>query len=227
MEDKKENKKETKKPKQKKKLKIRRKLSQQQWIKLISIILLVVFVGGIFGGALASVLFKNQGNNVSNFNQIEAKDQLVKAADEYEAKIKKDPKDADALYNLVEIYSQLGYYERSKDNENEAVSNFLKAVDYAAQLKSANPSMATSAEYLRAGYLAEAGKLDEAKAIYESVIAGKTDPLISRIVYADFLKSKMKDQAASSAQVQAAKDAAITDKEKEYVESLLKQYNLN
>ena len=205
----------------------RKKITQQQLIKIIAIILMIVFVGGIFGGALASVLLKNTNPTGSNFQQIDVSDQLLASAKEFQAKVDKDPKDSDSLYNLVEIYSQLGYLERSKKNETEAVSNFLKAVDYASALKAANPTMATSADYLRAGYLAEAGKLDEAKVIYEAVIAGKTDPLISRIVYADFLKSKVKDEAAAAIQVQAAKDAAVNDDEKEYVESLLKQYSLN
>lgn len=217
-----------KKINQPKKIKIikkkRKRLTQQQVIKVVAIILMLVFVGGIFGGALASVFMKNKPG--SNYTEVDVQNQLVQSAKEYEAKIAKDPKDSESLYNLVEIYSQLGYFERSKKNEETAVKNFMKAVDYATLLKDSNPTMATSADYLKAGYLGEAGKLVEAKAIYEAVIEGKTDPLISRIVYADFLKSKMKDDAAAAIQVQAAKDAAITDAETEYVESLLKQYNL-
>lgn len=203
----------------------RKKLTQQQIIKIVAILLMLVFVGSIVGGSIASVLMKNQTG--SNFTEIDVKNQLVASAKEFEEKIAKDPKNTESLYNLVEIYSQLGYYERSKKNEEIAVENFMKAVDYASLLKEASPEMATSADYLRAGYLGEAGKLEEAKVIYESVIAGNTDPLISRIVYADFLKSKMKDETAASQQVQAAKDAAATDAETEYVENLLKQYNLN
>lgn len=202
----------------------RKKLTQQQIIKAVAIVLMLVFVGGILGGSLASVFMKNPTG--SNYTEVDVKNQLQQSAKEFEEKISKDPKDTESLYNLVEIYSQLGYFERSKDNEDTAVANFLKAVEYATLLKEASPTMATSADYLRAGYLGEAGKLDEAKTIYETVIKGNTDPLISRIVYADFLKSKMKDDAAAAVQVQAAKDAAITDAEKEYVDSLLKQYNL-
>lgn len=202
----------------------RKKLTQQQIIKLVAVILMLVFVGGIIGGSLASVFMKNPAG--SNFTEIDVQNQLVQSAKEFEEKIAKDPKDTESLYNLIEIYSQLGYFDKSKDNEKSAIDNFMKAVDYATLLKEANPSMATSADYLRAGYLGEAGKLDEAKIIYESVIEGKTDPLISRIVYADFLKSKMKDDTAASVQVKAAKEAAITEAETEYVESLIKQYNL-
>lgn len=202
----------------------RKKLTQQQIIKLVAIILILIFVGGIIGGSLASVFMRSPAG--SNFTEIDVKNQLVQSAKEFEEKIAEDPKDTESLYNLIEIYSQLGYFERSKDNEESAVSNFMKAVDFANLLKEASPTMATSADYLRAGYLGEAGKFDEARVIYESVIEGKTDPLISRIIYADFLKNKIKDEAAASIQVQAAKDAAITEAEKEYVESLLKQYNL-
>lgn len=202
----------------------RKKLTQQQIIKIVAIILMLVFVGGIIGGSLASVFMRNPAG--SNFTEIDIQNQLIQKAIENEERIAEDPKDTESLYNLVEIYSQLGYFERYKENEEAAISNFLKAVEYATFLKEASPTMAASADYLRAGYLGEAGKLDEAKVIYESVIEGKTDPLISRIVYADFLKNKMKDDAAASIQVQAAKDAAITEAESEYVESLLKQYNL-
>lgn len=202
----------------------RKRLTQQQIIKLVAIILMLVFVGGIIGGSLASVFMKNPAG--SNYTEVDVQNQLVQSAKEFEQKIAKDPKDTESLYNLVEIYSQLGYFERNKKNEETAIKNFLKAVDYATLLKDVSPTMATSADYLRAGYLGEAGKLDEAKVIYESVIKGNTDPLISRIVYADFLKNKMKDDAAASIQVQAAKDAAVTQAETEYVESLLKQYNL-
>lgn len=206
-------------------VKKRKKPTQQQIIKIVSIILMLIFVGGILGGSLASVFMKNQpGSNVA---EIDVKNQLVASAKEFEEKIAKDPKNTESLYNLVEIYSQLGYYERSKKNEEIAVENFMKAVEFATLLKEASPTMATSADYLRAGYLGEAGKLEEAKVIYEAVIEGNTDPLISRIVYADFLRSKLKDDAAASVQVQAAKDAAETAAETEYVESLLKQYNLN
>ncbi len=201
----------------------RKKPTQQQIIKIVAIGLMLVFVGSIVGGSLASVFMKKSG---SNYTEVDVQNQLIQSAKEYEGKISKDPKDTESLYNLVEIYSQLGYFERSKDNEETAVQNFLKAVEYADLLKIASPTMATSADYLRAGYLGEAGKLEEAKVIYEAVIAGNSDPLISRIVYADFLKSKMKDDAAAAIQVQAAKDAAITEAETEYVESLLKQYNL-
>jgi tetratricopeptide (TPR) repeat protein len=203
----------------------RKRLTQQQIIKIVAIILMLVFVGSIVGGSIASVLMRNPAG--SNFSEIDIKNQIVQIINESEEKIAKEPMDTEALYNLVEGYSQLGYYERSKENEEAAIDNFLKAVEYATQLKTASPSMATSADYLRAGYLGEAGKLDEAKVIYETIIEGNTDPLISRIVYAEFLKNKMKDDAAAAIQVQAARDAAATDAETEYVENLLKQYNLN
>jgi tetratricopeptide (TPR) repeat protein len=217
-----------KKINQPKKIKVvkkkRKKPTQQQIIKLVAIGLMLVFVGSIIGGSLASVFMKNPTG--SNYTEVDVQNQLVQSAKEYEEKIAENPKDTESLYNLVEIYSQLGYFERNKKNEENAVNNFMKAVEYATLLKEASPTMATSADYLRAGYLGEAGKLDEAKVIYETVIEGNTDPLISRIVYADFLKNKMKDDAAAAIQVQAAKDAAATQAETEYVESLLKQYNL-
>lgn len=202
----------------------RKRLTQQQKIKLIAIMLMLLLVGSIVGGSIASVFMRNQAG--SNFTEIDIKNQILQIIKESEEKIAKEPMDAEALYNLVEGYSQLGFYERSRNNEEAAIDNFMKAVEYATQLKVASPTMATSADYLRAGYLGEAGKLDEAKVIYEAIIEGNTDPLISRIVYAEFLKNKMKDDAAAAIQVQAARDAASTDAETEYVENLLKQYNL-
>lgn len=206
----------------------RKKLTQEKKIQIIAISFVVIFVGSILAGGVASLVYNNKNKGTpSNYTEVDSKPQLLQSAKEYEAKLSTNPKDADSLYNLVEIYAQLGYYERNQKNEDLAVTNFLKAVDYATSLKSANPQLAASADYLRAGYLAEAGKLDEAKAIYEAVIASNIDPLISRIVYADFLKNKENDATSSSAQVQAAKDAAINDEEKTYVDNLLKQYNLN
>ncbi|MDD2370682.1 MAG: hypothetical protein PHQ32_01630 [Firmicutes bacterium] len=204
----------------------RKKLTQEKKIQIIAISFVVIFVGSILAGGVASLVYNNN-NTPSNYTEIDSKPQLLQSATEYEAKIKANPEDSESLYNLVEIYAQLGYYERNAGNEELAVTNFLKAVDYATLLKDANPQLETSADYLRAGYLAEAGNLDEAKAIYEAVIASNTDPLISRVVYADFLKNKEDDATGSAAQVQAAKDAAINDEETTYVESLLKQYNLN
>lgn len=214
--------------KEKSVVKKRKKPSQQQVIKTISMVLLFVFVGGIFSSAVASIIYKNMATkNPSNLSIVDATKDMLKSATEYEAKVKSNPKDAQSLYNLVEIYSQLGYLDRSKKDEAGAKTYFLKAVDYATLLKTASPAMATSADYLRAGYYAEAGEFDKAEAIYNEVIASGKDPLISRIVYADFLKNKVADAAGATKQVQAAKNAAITDKEKTYVDNLIKQYNLN
>ena len=205
----------------------KKKLTQEKKIQIIALSFVIIFLGSILAGGVASIVArKNNNQTPSNYSEINSKEQLLQSAKEYEAKLSKDSKDIESLYNLVEIYSQLGYYERSKKNEELAVSNFMKAIDYATLLKPANPQMATSADYLRAGYLAEVGKLDEAKAIYEDVIASNKDPLISRVVFADFLKNKIKDDVATTQQVQAAKAAAINDAEKKYVESLLEKYNL-
>ncbi len=206
----------------------KKKLTQEKKIQIIALSFVIIFLGSILAGGVASIVYNNNNNKTpSNYAEIDSKPQLLQSAKDFEAKLSENPKDAESLYNLVEIYAQLGYYERNNKNEAVAASNFLKAVEYATALKAANPQMATSADYLRAGYLAEAGKLDEAKAIYEAIIASNNDPLISRIVYADFLKNKVKDAAGATAQVQAAKDAATNDEEKNYVDSLLKQYNLN
>ncbi len=205
----------------------RKKLTQDKKIKIIAISFVIIFLGSIVVTGLASIVFNNNNKQTpSNYSEINSKEQLEEVANEYELKLKENPEDVEIIYNLIESYSQLGYYERSYTNEEAAISNFMKAVEYAALLKEVNPQMATSADYLRAGYLAEAGKLEEARGIYEAVIASNVDPIISRIIFADFLKNKVKDDAASRVQVQAAKDAANSDEEKKYVESLIKQYNL-
>ena len=204
----------------------RKKLTRQNMMKIVALILVVAFLGGVVGTTAIYLLGRTNQTPGSNIIQYNAIEDLEKEKETLEDAYKKDAEDNDSLLQLINIYSELGYSYRGEGDEEKAVSYFLKAAEYSEELKERNPAMATSADYLIAGNYAEAGKLDEAEAIIRGVVDKGSDPLTARIIYAEFLINKRQDQAGANAQIDAALAAATSDGEREYVESLVEQYKL-
>lgn len=213
----------------KQKVKSRKKpkrLSRQLMMKIVAMVLVIAFLGGVVGTTAIYLLGRTSQTPGSNIIQYNAIEDLEKERETLEAAYEKDEEDNDSLLQLINIYSELGYSYRGEGDEEKAVSYFLKAAERSLELKENNPAMATSADYLIAGNYAEAGKLDEAEAIIRGVVDKGSDPLTARIIYAEFLINKRQDQAGANAQIDAALAAATSDGEREYVESLVEQYKL-
>lgn len=210
-----------------KKPKKRKKLTQQQIIRIGAIGLAAVFLLGLLAVPVVYIVNGLNPANGSNVVQYNTDAELLALQVEYEAAYKKDPKDKNNILELLDVYSQLGYTYREKGDEATAVAYFLKAVEYSRVMLELNPDLSTSSQYMIAGYLAEAGSLDEAEAIYKALIASNVDPVVSRISYGDFLLNKRKDAVGSKIQIDAALAATTSDAEREYYNNIITQYKLN
>lgn len=228
MENNKNNNKQQKTKVDLKPVKKRKKITQKNVIQIVAIVLVVAFLLGILSTTVAYIFYnsnKTPGSNIINYDQNQKADLLAQEI-ELTALYKKEPENNENLLQLIQVYSELGYIYRRDGDEAKATEYFLNAVKLSEKLKVSNPSMSISADYLIAGNYAEAGKLAEAEAIILDIISKNVDPLNSRVIYAEFLLNKKKDQTGASAQIDAALAAAKTPEEKDYVNNLVTQYGL-
>ena len=218
----KENNKKTENKEKKKK-----KISREKWIKIIAMSMIIIFLSGVFAtviGALISRFFPQTANS-SNIIEYGADDFLM-LAKEYEDKLKTDPTNKEYMLNLIQIYEQLAYQSKNQGDNAKANEYFAITISYAEDLKSANPDMSTSADYIIAGLKAESGNLDEAEQILIGIVNKNIDPINSRLAYAEFLIYKRNDKTKAEEQLQIALNNAQTESEKEYINKMITEYNL-
>ena len=189
--------------------------------------MIIIFLSGVFAtviGALISRFFPQTANS-SNIIEYGADDFLM-LAKEYEDKLKTDPTNKEYMLNLIQIYEQLAYQSKNQGDNAKANEYFAITISYAEDLKSANPDMSTSADYIIAGLKAESGNLDEAEQILIGIVNKNIDPINSRLAYAEFLIYKRNDKTKAEEQLQTALNNAQTESEKEYINKMITEYNL-
>ena len=205
----------------------KKKISREKWIKIIAMSMIIIFLSGVFAtviGALISRFFPQTANS-SNIIEYGADDFLM-LAKEYEDKLKTDPTNKEYMLNLIQIYEQLAYQSKNQGDNAKANEYFAITISYAEDLKSANPDMSTSADYIIAGLKAESGNLDEAEQILIGIVNKNIDPINSRLAYAEFLIYKRNDKTKAEEQLQIALNNAQTESEKEYINKMITEYNL-
>ena len=205
----------------------KKKISREKWIKIIAMSMIIIFLSGVFAtviGALISRFFPQTANS-SNIIEYGADDFLM-LAKEYEDKLKTDPTNKEYMLNLIQIYEQLAYQSKNQGDNAKANEYFAITISYAEDLKSANPDMSTSADYIIAGLKAESGNLDEAEQILIGIVNKNLDPINSRLAYAEFLIYKRNDKTKAEEQLQTALNNAQTESEKEYINKMITEYNL-
>lgn len=205
----------------------KKKISREKWIKIIAMSMIIIFLSGVFAtviGALISRFFPQTANS-SNIIEYGADDFLM-LAKEYEDKLKTDPTNKEYMLNLIQIYEQLAYQSKNQGDNAKANEYFAITISYAEDLKSANPDMSTSADYIIAGLKAESGNLDEAEQILIGIVNKNIDPINSRLAYAEFLIYKRNDKTKAEEQLQTALNNAQTESEKEYINKMITEYNL-
>ena len=205
----------------------KKKISREKWIKIIAMSMIIIFLSGVFAtviGALISRFFPQTANS-SNIIEYGADDFLM-LAKEYEDKLKTDPTNKEYMLNLIQIYEQLAYQSKNQGDNAKANEYFAITISYAEDLKSANPDMSTSADYIIAGLKAESGNPDKAEQILIGIVNKNIDPINSRLAYAEFLIYKRNDKTKAEEQLQTALNNAQTESEKEYINKMITEYNL-
>ena len=208
------------KPKKKKK-----KLSSQQLIKIISLVLIVVFVLGIASTSLFYFVYslQNRNSNIVDYGNLEYYSRM---AAQYEEALKNDPNNTEYIFTLIGIYQEMGVQAKSAQNMESSKTYFKKAIALAEKVRELSPEMATSFNYTIAGIYIDMGEYDLAEAILLDIINGGLDLIKSRLAYAQFLIENRNNKEKAAEQIQLARGSALTDSDQEYINQFVQKCNL-